>query len=71
MAETTAQLVARAAQAHTNLSMFYTIIAIAESGSFYGHQPELSTIINTAKRAAGRELRAYDRAVAALERSGG
>lgn len=53
-----------AAKAHTNLTMFYAIIALAESGGFYGHHSETGQIIKTAKRGAARCLREYDRAVA-------
>lgn len=54
--------VKRAAQAHTNLTMFHAIIRLAESGCFYGPHPELNQIITIAKRAAGRQLAIYDTA---------
>ena len=60
--EKVTKAVQRAAQAHTNLSMFHAIIALVESGSFYGHQPETTPIIAAARRGAARCLREYDRA---------
>ena len=62
--------VAKAAQAHTNLTMYHAIIALAEGGCFYGHQPALAKIIGEAKRAAGVELRHYDEAVSCLKAGG-
>lgn len=53
-----------AAQAHTNLTMFHAVIQLMEGGCLHGAPPEAAQIIAVAKRAAGRELRAYDRAVA-------
>lgn len=57
--------------AHTNLTMFHAIIALAESGCFYGYVPELSGIIQAAKRGAQRCLREMDRHTAALKALGG
>lgn len=60
----------KAARAHTNLTMYHAIIALAEGGCFYGYQPALTKIISEAKRAAAVELRHYDEALSVL-RAGG
>lgn len=65
------QAVRDAAKAHTNLTMFHAIIAICESGCFYGHQRETDQIVSIAKRAAGRQLALHDKAVAAAGRAAG
>lgn len=60
--------VRKVAEAHTNLTMFHAIIALAESGCFYGAHPELSKIIDLAKAGAQRQFRAYDRAMAEVQK---
>jgi hypothetical protein len=56
-----------AARAHSNLSMFYAVIALLEGGGIYGHVPAAQRIIKICKAEAGRQLAAYDRAVARIE----
>ena len=58
---TKAQHITEAAHAHTNLTMMYAVIALAESGCFHGHVPALREIIRIAKADAGRSLRLYDK----------
>lgn len=60
-----------AADAHTNLAMFYAIIALAESGCFIGSTPhaDLSRIIKICKAAAQKQLRLFDKNAAALAKA--
>lgn len=57
-----------AADAHTNLAMFYAIIALAESGCFIGSTPhaDLARIIKICRTAAQKQLRLFDKNAAAL-----
>jgi hypothetical protein len=60
-----------ATHAHTNLSMFYAIIALCEGGLFYGPRPSkaLSKIIKICKSEAVKELKQLDAGRAALAQS--
>lgn len=62
--------VEKAAEAHTNLTMYHAIVTLAESGGFYGYQPELAKIISVAKRAAQVQLRRYDEAASIIKAGG-
>lgn len=59
----------RAAEAHTNLTMYHAVIALCESGCFYGPHRETDQIITIAKRAADRQLDLYDKATEAAARA--
>jgi hypothetical protein len=62
------QALKEAAEAHSNLTMFGAIQALAESGCFYGPRPHkaLSRIIDICKREAQKELQRHDKASAAF-----
>lgn len=62
------KLVREAAEAHTDLTMFYAVISLLEGGHLYcsSSQADAQRIIGICKRAAGRRLHEYDRAVAKI-----
>lgn len=59
----------KAAEAHTNLSMFHAIISLCESGGFCGYHPECDRIIAICHAGAAKQLRAYDKEIATLSKS--
>jgi hypothetical protein len=68
MAKTAAQWAKEAAEAHTNLNVWHTLIAILEGGTLYGGrgQDSASMVINIAKAETQKELSVYDRAIGKL-----
>lgn len=69
MAKTAAQWASEAAEAHTNLNVWHTIIAILEGGTLYGGrgQDSASMIVNICQAEAQKELAVYDRAIRRLQ----
>jgi len=61
----------RAAEAHTNLSMYGAIISLCESGSFYTARPHntLRKIIRMCKEQQQRELEVMDKATGRTARA--
>ncbi len=68
------KLLREAANAHTRLNTFYSLIAILEGGCLPGCSESASKtanqIIRLCKQEGGRQLRLYDRAVDALASEG-
>ncbi len=57
----TKSAVKRAAEEHTDLSVFSAIISILEGGSLYGHGRAAQKIIDICKRETSCCLYAYDK----------
>lgn len=56
-----------AAEAHTNLTMFASVVSLLDGGHIYGPPPaSVQTIIRLCHREQQRYLRAYDEAIAKL-----
>lgn len=63
-----------AARAHTNLNTFGNIVSILEGGSVYGHGSASTTaskIIVLCKSEMNKQLRIYDRHIAAIAKGTG
>lgn len=56
------RLLAEHRNAHTNLNIFYAIIAICEGGCFYNEPPAVQRIIAICKAESDRQLKKMDRA---------
>lgn len=60
-----AKAIRDATDAHTNLNTYASIVTILEGGHLYGgHSTTAEKIIRLCKAEQGKQLRAYDRAVA-------
>lgn len=55
-----------AARAHTNLNTFGAVVAILEGGCVYGPNATADMIIKLCKAEQHKQLRIYDRHVAAI-----